>query len=228
MEDFLTRAKYDFERARFKAFWNGVLGHLLKRPNDLLSFEALKSKIDLGPSRDAGVQPVEIAKIVGSVDRYRDFDGRFLPTQRFTEGRWEAIDQAHLAQRELPPVKLYQVGDVYFVVDGNHRVSVARERGGEFIDAEVMRFHPKVPVGKIDPRKLELMAQYDHFLSQTGLHRLRPGGVIEVTLPGGYERLLEQVRGHHYFLGLDCRCPVTWEQAVVSWYDNHYRQVVAA
>ena len=89
-----------------------------------------------------GVQTVRLSQIIGSMDRFQDFNREFFPRQRFTAGRWQNVDRAYYQDIHLPPIQLYKVGDVYFVKDGNHRVSVARERGQEFIDAEVIEGHP--------------------------------------------------------------------------------------
>ena len=79
--------------------------------------------------------------MVGSVGRWREFDGGFMPT-RASAGRWKRVDLAFRTGRDLPPVVLYKLGDDYYVVDGNHRVSVARFEGVEMIDAEVTEFFP--------------------------------------------------------------------------------------
>jgi hypothetical protein len=84
------------------------------------------------------MQVVPIEKIVGSEGRYRDFNKTFLPRHNFLRGRWEKVDRAHLKDIVLPPIKLYQIGDYYFVRDGNHRVSVAKSQGVGAIDAEVI------------------------------------------------------------------------------------------
>ena len=77
-------------------------------------------------------------QIVGSVGRYNDFDRVFLPRRRALRERWASIDSAHIKEINLPAIEVYKVGSVYFVLDGNHRVSVARERGQEYIDAMVI------------------------------------------------------------------------------------------
>jgi hypothetical protein len=105
-------------------------------------------------------------------------------------------------------------------VDGHHRVSVAREQGQEFIDAEVRECQVKVPVTPdLQPEDLELLGGKVEFLERTGLDRLRPGAQIDVTLLGGYERLLEHIAVHRYFMGLDFQRRAR-EEAVGHWYDE--------
>ena len=122
-------AREDFARARRRAFLSEITSFLARRPNDLLSFEEVQKALPLQGQIYRGVRQVPVAEIQGSVDRYQDFDRNFLPTQAHTRPRWEAIDRASLAQATLPAIQVYQVGDVYFVKDGNHRVSVARSMG---------------------------------------------------------------------------------------------------
>jgi hypothetical protein len=87
--------------------------------------------------RHAGLQTVPIGRIRGSEGRCNDFDRDFNPLQRHTEGRWRSVARARWEGKSLPPVELVQVGDVYFVRDGHHRISVARASGQQDIEAEV-------------------------------------------------------------------------------------------
>ncbi len=91
-----------------------------------------------------GIGTVPVAKIVGSVGRTRDFDKAFLPTRASAATRWKRVDRAFYGAEELPPVRLFKVGDEYFVEDGNHRVSVARYQGVEMIDAEVVELLSRI------------------------------------------------------------------------------------
>src|SRR5690349_16468218 len=223
--DFLSRA--DFASARSKAFFNTLLAFLTGRQNRLLAFDEVKEKLHIGGPIYRGLQSVRLEQIVGSVNRYRDFDRAFLPTQAHTASRWQRVSRAWYDEVSLPPVLLYKVGEIYFVVDGNHRVSVAREQGQEFIDAEVRECHVKVPVTPdLQPDDLELLGGAVEFLERTGLDRVRPGALIAVTILGGYERMLEHIAVHRYFMGLDFQRDVGETEAVEHWYDTVYLPVV--
>ncbi len=137
MTDYDSMADADFRGARIRSFLLNVMGALSGKSRDLMAFDDVRESLHLGGPVYRGVQPVLLSQIVGSVDRYRDFDRLFLPTQSRTIDRWTRINRAWYQDISLPPVLLYKVGDVYFVIDGNHRVSVARNRGQEYIDAEV-------------------------------------------------------------------------------------------
>ena len=223
----MDQARVDFETARRKAFWREVFSFLRGRPNRLLSWDEACDKLHVRGRVYRGVQPVPVNKIIGSVGRYRDFDRVFLPTQDVTAGRWRSIARARYADVSLPPVQLYKVGDAYFVLDGNHRVSVARECGVEFVDAEVIEVEARVPVtARLDARDLEIKGEYARFLERTRLDELRPGQQIEFTIGGGYERLLEHVAVHRYFMGLEQQRFIPEDDAVCDWYDNVYVPLV--
>jgi hypothetical protein len=217
----------DYSAARTKALFHSVLARLAGRSNHLLSFDQVKDKLRLGGSVYRGIRPVSVKNIIGSVDRYRDFDGAFLPTQSFTADRWKAINRAFYRDEALPPIKLYQVGDAYFVLDGHHRVSVAREHGVEFIDAEVIQVQSRVPLTPdVNASDLEILGEYDSFLKRTHLDKLRLGQNIRFTIAGGYERLIEHIAVHRYFMGVEQQREVDEAEAVAHWYDTVYLPIV--
>ncbi|MEK9165027.1 MAG: transcriptional regulator [Chloroflexota bacterium] len=219
----------DFSAARFKAFWRDMLAFLRGQQNELLSYDEIREKLRVGGPIYRGLQTVPVERIVGSVNRYRDFDRAFLPTQSHTADRWQKINRAFYKDVSLPPVLLYQVGDVYFVVDGNHRVSVAREKGQEFIDAEVRECSVRVPVrSDLQPDELEILGEQVMFLERTALDKLRPQSEIDTTILGGYERMLEHIAVHNYFMGLNWRRDIGDEEAVLHWHDAVYAPLVKA
>jgi hypothetical protein len=224
--DLESLADADFRSARIRAFLLDVLGALSGESRDLLSFEDVRESLHLGGPVYRGVQPVRLGQIVGSVDRYRDFDRLFLPTQSRTIDRWTRINRAWYRDVSLPPVLLYKVGDVYFVVDGNHRVSVARSRGQEYIDAEVRECEARVPV-TADLRAEDLESLHDRveFLERSRLDEVRPGAEVETTILGGYERLIEHIAVHRYFMGIERKRPISETEAVEHWYDTVYLPV---
>ena len=128
----------DFARTERGAICGAVLAALARRPNTLLSYhEERRRLLPIGAS-DRGLQVVSVAQIVGSTDRAGDFDRAFRLRAHHAAGRWKRIARAAYEGAPLPPIRLYQVGDGYFVVDGHHRVSVARALGQQFIDAVVI------------------------------------------------------------------------------------------
>jgi len=217
----------DFRGARARAFFLRIVGALSGHSRALLAFDSVRESLHLGGPVFRGVRPVRIDRIIGSGDRYRDFDRIFLPTQSRTADRWQRINRAWYQEVNLPPVLLYQVGDVYFVVDGNHRVSVARSRGQEFIDAEVRECSARVPVTKdLRPDDLERLHDRVEFLERSRLDEVRPGAHVETTILGGYERLIEHMAVHRYYRGIEEQRPVGETEAVAHWYDSLYLPVI--
>jgi hypothetical protein len=168
-----------------------------------------------------------VEQIAGSLNRYHEFDRAFLPKEDQLAGRWQKVDRAFYEDIHLPPVVLYKVGQVYFVVDGHHRVSVAREQGQEFIEAEVRECATRVNITpSIKPEDLEILGSKVDFLERTSLDKLRPDADIKLTIPDGFTRMLEHIAVHHYFMGLDFKRDISEQEAVTHWYDTVYLPIV--
>ncbi len=137
----------DFERVRRRALMRRMGAWLRKDvcSGSLPSFEEARRILGGFVRVPRGIRAVPVAKIVGSVGRTRDFDKAFLPKRASAATRWKRVDRAFYGAEELPPVRLFKVGDEYFVEDGNHRVSVARYQGVEMIDAEVVELLTGIP-----------------------------------------------------------------------------------
>ncbi len=228
MNDHTSKTESDFQRAHFKAFLGEIAAMVLRRPNELLSFDAVKRSLKVHGQNYRGVYAVPVAQIVGTATlRYHDFNRAFMPTQTYTKMRWRHVDEAYYEDKELPPVSLYKIGEVYFVRDGHHRVSVAHEQGRDFIDAEVIEVKTRVPITPdLTAADLEIVGEYSDFIEKTRLDKLRPQHATQFSEPGGYARLLEHIAVHRYFLGGEKKKPVSWEDAVASWYDTLYHPLV--
>ena len=220
-------AQEDFKDARRKAFLSELIDSVRRRPNGLLSFEDVRIRLNVRGQRYLGHQTIELNHIVGSEGRYADFDRRFLPRTNALKSRWSSIDAAMISSVELPPVELYKIADVYFVRDGNHRVSVARQQGASYIDAFVTELLVDVPLDAgLSMRDLLLTEEYSDFLEWTNLAALRPDQRIEFSEPGGYLELVRHINGHRYYMGLEQNREITRDQAVASWYDDVYLPIV--
>jgi hypothetical protein len=228
MSDELTqRVRTDFSRARFKAFLNRVRSVISGSPTTLLSYDEVKSALHIGGPIYRGMQTVRVEQIVGSLNRYHQFDRAFLPVEDRIGSRWQSVDRAFYQEISLPPVVLYKVGQVYFVVDGHHRVSVAREQGQEFIEAEVRECATKVNITPgLKPEDLVILGEKVHFLERTHLDDLRPESRIRLTIPDGFDRMLQHIAVHRYFMGLELRRDVPEDEAILHWYDHVYMPIV--
>lgn len=222
-----TVTREDFSRARRKAFFAQLRALIDRKSNDLLSFEEVRARLNVRGQHHLGLQPVPVANIIGSEGRYADFDRQFAPRHDATRFRWMSIDRAHHESVNLPAIELYKVGDVYFVKDGNHRVSVARQQGQLEIDAVVTELVVDVPLApSLSTRDLLLKEEYSDFLAWTDLADLRPDQCIEFSEPGGYLALVSHINAHRYYLSLEHDYQVEREEAVCGWYDNVYLPVV--
>jgi hypothetical protein len=218
----------DFERAYRKAFWRKVTAWLTREPNTLLPFYDVRDRMPIKGQHYLGLQQIPIERIVGSLGRYKDFDRAFLPRQSHTRNRWVNIDRAYYEQVNLPPVELFKMGEIYFVKDGNHRVSVAREWEQEFIDAYVTEIMIPVPLTlDMGANDLELQKELAVFFEQTKLNEFDPNITIESKIPGQYTTLIEHISFHRWILGEQRQEDVSFQTAAISWYSNVYQPLIA-
>jgi hypothetical protein len=226
-DELAERVRSDFSRARFKAFLNRVRSVVSGRPTTLLSYDEVKSALHVGGPVYRGVRTVRVDEIVGSLNRYHQFDRAFLPVEDRIASRWQSVDRAFYQEISLPPVLLYKVGQVYFVVDGHHRVSVAREQGQEFIEADVRECATRVNITPdLQPEDLVVLGEKVHFLERTHLDDLRPQSRVRLTIPDGFDRMLQHIAVHRYFMGLDLKRDVPEQEAILHWYDTVYMPIV--
>jgi len=203
--------------------WDALSG----QRTTLLSYDDIKEKLRIGGPIYRGVKTVRVDQIAGSLNRYHEFDRVFLPASETLSERWQRVNRAFYQEISLPPVVLYKVGQVYFVVDGHHRVSVAREQGQLEIDAEVRECSTRVNITPdIKPEDLEVLESKVHFLERTSLDGLRPDSNIKLTIPDGFDRMLEHIAVHRYFMGIDLKRDISDEEAVIDWYEHVYVPII--
>ena len=220
-------AVQDFHRARRKAALQEIMARLTGKSADLLSFEDVRQKLKAKSTTARKLKDIPLDAIVGSVGRYADFTRSFLPRRDSDQERWAKVEVAATGLVGLPPIATYQIGEAYFVLDGNHRVSVARELGATHIQAYVTEVRTKVPLSPdVQPDDLILKAEYADFLERTHLDELRPEGDLSVTVSGQYRVLEEHIEVHRYFMGLEQGREIPYEEAVGHWYDEVYLPVV--
>jgi len=219
----------DFRRARRRADMQAVLSLFSGHTRELLPYDEVRRRLHAVESAARHLEDVPLDAIVGSVDRYQDFSRGFLPRMDSDRDRWVGVKLAMTGMAGVPPIEVYRLGDAYFVKDGNHRVSVARQLGAPTIQAVVTPVHARVPLSpEDDPEDLIIKSEYASFLEETRLDELRPDADLAVTAPGQYQALAEHIRVHRYFMGIDLDRPVSFEEAVTHWYDAVYLPVVEA
>lgn len=224
-----------FRRSAGKAQVADLMGKITGADTDLVSYDAVASRLRARQQIEMGTRMVPLDQIVGSVGRYRDFTRTFLPRAGISPERWARIDAIMHSLEGYLPIELYQIGQVYFVRDGNHRVSVARANGLTHIEAYVTEIETDIDLTQDDFERDQWIIKIERaeFLKRTNLDKLRPGNNVVLTEPGRYPILLRHITVHQYFRGLDLERAgsdeqVEWPDAVMSWYDNIYQPVVAA
>ena len=193
----------EFDRARRAAFVSDLMRLLRDQPRELLDFDQVQERLQLRGLVDRGLREIPLRRIVGTLGRAREFNRLFLPRRERSRERWQRV--AELAEGALgfPPIEVYQVGEAYFVIDGHHRVSVARRFGAEVIEAFVKEWETRVPLGPDDSAREVLRKEgLSRFLDATHLEP-RDSEEFLTTVGNGYERLLDHISVHRYYLGLD-------------------------
>lgn len=213
-----------------QAEWQEYWAHMTRSECSLLKYEEVANRLHIHQQIPLGHRMVLLRHIVGSVGRYREFTkNRFLPRATVLQDRWVAVDVTMNSFRGLPPVELYKIGEGYFVIDGNHRISVAFANGNKDIEAIVIECQTTMAFTLDDFKsgRWLLMAAGSDFQSQTHLDQLRPRHILAVSVAAHYQTLLDHIAVHHYLANQDRRS-MSWPEAVVSWYETIYLPIVAA
>jgi len=228
---FRFQAQEDFSRARNKAWINEMQNIMHPDKKRLLSLNDVKKILKPKNEVYIGLKTVPIKKIVGSEGRYNDFDNHFLPRSNELKQRWMNVDQAHLSDIVLPPIQLYELGGLYFVRDGNHRVSVAKTQGVEFIDAEVISLQSEVqlpPDVRLDTL-LDAVIRYEKrvFYNETHFGDLTDYWDLDFTATGRYDVIYNHILVHKYYMNEQQHTEIDFNDALVSWYKTVYLPVIA-
>lgn len=213
----------DFQEARRRAALQDLKARLTGKSDDLLSYEAIYQMLRAEDTDQRTLQDIPLDAIVGSVGRYGDFTREFLPRRDADKDRWAGVKVKALYKGGFPPIETYRIGEVYFVLDGNHRVSVARQLGAKTIQAYVTEVKTRVPLAPDDqPDDLIIKARYADFLQRYGLDRSRPGADLAVTAAGQYRVLEDQIEAYRRQVAFAKRSVLSAEEAAAAWYDDRY------
>ena len=222
-------AQTDFLRARRRAALGAMVARLRGEPDDVrlvLPYEEVVTALGYVSEHAAGNMVVPLDAIVGTVDRGRDFDRSFRPTSGRVRSRWEHIATAMRRGEAMPPVELIRIGQIYFVRDGHHRVSVARALGHTDIDANVTEVVTRVGAERaITLEELPVKSHRRVFFERVPLpDNVR--GEIHLTDPWDYGRLAEAVEAWGFRTSQDRGEPINRREAAYLWLQNEYRPVI--
>jgi hypothetical protein len=219
----------EFLRARRRQVLSRLAQRLRREPDDvhmILPFDDVVAALGQTGEHYAGLQTIKLSRVVGTVDSRRDFDRWFRPTSGRVRERWERLALAQLRGEAIPPIDVYQVGDLYFVKDGHHRVSIAIATGATTIEAYVTTVQTAIEAKGIRRRGDLIMKSYEQLfharvpLSADRYERL------EVRDPWSYAELSEAVEAWGYRCMQNDRTFRDRAEVARRWYDQEYTPVV--
>ncbi len=226
--DFI-QALNDYNKARRSAAIQELLARLTGNPEDvkLFSYEQVRKQLHAIEKGTEQLAEVPLDAIVGSVGRYHDFTRKFLPKASISQDRWARVMANTKGLSGLSPIDVYKIGEVYFVKDGNHRVSVAKHMGNTSIQAYITEVETRVNLPQdIKTDDLIIKAEYVKFLEKTKLDNLKPGIDLNATTPGAYPTLLEHIEVHRYYMGIEQQREIPYSESALHWYEEIFSPVV--
>jgi hypothetical protein len=199
-----------------------------KEPNDLLPLDETMRRLRPFQRAYIGVRPIPLDSVVGTDSRASDFDRAFLPRRTDMGARWQRVEHA-FRDAAFPPIVVYKLGDAYFVLDGHHRVAIARQRGVQSIDADVTELRARWRLSP-DTDLVELIhaEQERIFFEDSGLDRVRPGLAVRVSRPVGYIELLETIQLHGYHAMLAAGRALDRTEIACAWLEQVYEPALEA
>jgi hypothetical protein len=230
MNDKNYQSKDDFARARSKGRVQELMSTLQWKNSELLSFYEVTKLLKPRLETYRGIMPIPVKQIIGSEGRYHDFTLAFYPKKEMLRSRWQSIDNAHYNSVTLPPISVYKLNSCYFVRDGNHRVSVAKMQGVEFIDAEVVELDSQI---KLEPgmtqrqiRKRVVDYERERFIEEYHLDRFMDMNLLRFSAPGMYPEIINHILVHKYYINQGQKAEIEFDVAAKSWYDEVFLPIV--
>ena len=229
---FALQTDEDFNKAHSKALFNEIQHFLNPEEASLISFAEIKSILKPKDEIYVGLKTIPIDKIVGSEGRYKDFDNRFFPKSVFLRERWKHVDAAQYESIVLPPIKAYELGGLYFVRDGNHRVSVAKARGIEFIDAEIVSLQSEIKLKPAYTLKsmIKEIISYENrvFYTETNFGDITDFWSLDFTSTGQYDIIYNHILTHKAYIEKKQSSDMTMTDAIMSWFEDVYLPIIKA
>lgn len=223
-------SREDFTKARSRARMQELMSTLRWRNNELLSFYEVTTLLKPRLETYRGHMAIPIDRIIGSEGRYHDFTLAFYPRKEMLRSRWQSIDEAHLQNVTLPPISVYKLGAYYFVRDGNHRVSVAKMQGVEFIDAEVVELDSQIVLepGLTRAQLIKRVVLYerDRFVEEYGFDSFMDMDLVKFSAPGMYPEVINHILVHKYYINQDRADEISLQEAARSWYNQVFLPIV--
>jgi nucleotide-binding universal stress UspA family protein len=223
------KALEDYKKARRSAAVQELLARLSGSPEEaaLLSYDDVRQQLRAVQKSAERLAEIPLDAIVGSVGRYHDFTRKFLPKKSISGERWARVMATSQGLAGLQAIEVYQIGEAFFVKDGNHRVSVARQMGNSTIQAYITEVETKVALPPdITPDELIIKGEQVNFLEKTRLDQSLPDADLTATKPGAYPTLLEHIAVHRYYMGLEQQREIPFQDAAEHWYRSVFQPVL--
>jgi hypothetical protein len=218
-----------FARARRRRPYRRLVNVIRRaKPADLLSLDEATRRLRPFARTYVGMRAIPLDGVVGTDSRSSDFDRSFLPRRADMGLRWHRVEGA-FPDGVFPPIVAYKLGDAYFVLDGHHRVAIARQRGMQWIDADVTELRTRWRLSP-DTDVVELIhaEQERIFFEESGLDRVRPDLAVRVSRPVGYVELLETIQLHGYHAMLAAGRALGRAEIAAAWLEQVYEPAVEA
>jgi hypothetical protein len=195
----------------------------------MLPFEDVVAALGRTGERHVGLQSIALESVVGTVDRrHAEFDRRFRPASSRPRRRWQSIAAARRRGRPMPPIEVFRVGELHFVIDGHHRVSVARAHGDTDIDAYVREVQTKVPVSHElmlrDLMRTRHEREFDERVPLPPAARAR----IDLTEAWRYEQLSKHVESWAFRASQADGRLLSRVAAAEAWFRDEYEPIADA
>jgi hypothetical protein len=219
----------DFQRARRRQVLSRLAQRLRRAPDDvnvILPFDEVVAALGMRGERRLGLQTIRLDTIVGTVDSSRDFDRRFRPTSGRVRERWERLALAQRRGEPIPPIDVYRVGDMHFVIDGHHRVSIAIATGATTIEAYVTEVLTQLPPTGIRGRRDLLVKSYERIFRARVPLPAADLAKITVADPWSYAELGEAVEAWGFRYMQDKGRFFDRAEVARHWYTEEYVPVV--
>ncbi|MDX9958808.1 MAG: hypothetical protein RBT68_10240 [Spirochaetia bacterium] len=221
------RSDTAFDEARLQGLYDSIRALLSRRSNTVIPFEVIRQRLGSAGESYQGLKSIPVDKIVGSENRYRDFSLGFRPKKNLSRHRWIKIDQAFKDMRNLPPIVVYEIGGLYFVRDGNHRVSVAKDQAIAFMEAEVSSIASGLALSPDMSTSQMLKAIADHerdrFFTATGLPRSLQDDGFCFGREARYDILTADIERHLRYLADETGLAPSFPQAAQSWLEEVFQ-----
>ncbi len=205
-----------------------TIGAVVTSEESLLPLAEVTDRLRIRGQHYAGIQTIPVERIIGSVDRTVDFDRLFRPHRLLLRRRLQALRDA-FPDGMVPAISVYEVGGMYFVVDGHHRVALAHQLEMDYIEAEVTSFTTSYALTpQVDIRQLIHTEQHRIFKERSRLLVHHPEAKIILSRPSGYRQILDLVEAHAYQLSVRTGQLVPLEDATADWYETDYQPASVA